>query len=106
MTNGWKLLAALLLTIAVGVQVLEASGRWDKTIADANDEAGLVAIVLCIGLAIATAAATRAARSRPRLRVEVRTRHHAHPTCHPERGTSHLTTSRSPDSTPPAKLRI
>jgi hypothetical protein len=59
-----KLIAALILTIAVGVQVLEASGRWDGSFADANDEAGLVGVVFCIGIAVAAAAA-RLARARP-----------------------------------------
>jgi len=103
MTNGWKLLAALLLTIAVGVQVLEASGRWDKTIADANDEAGLVAIVLCVGLAIVTAAAARAARGTRQ--PAGGTRHPARSAGHPA-ATRHPATSRSPGSSPPATLRI
>src|SRR5579872_5328972 len=60
-----KLLAALLLTLAVGVQVLEASGRWDATWSDANDEAAIVTVVLCVGVAIATAAARLHARPRP-----------------------------------------
>ncbi len=59
-----KLIAALILTIAVGVQVLEASGRWDGGFADANDEAGLVGVVLCVGIAVAAAAA-RLTRARP-----------------------------------------
>ena len=46
-----------MLALCVGVQLLEASGRWDDTVQDANDEAGIVAIVLCIGVAIATATA-------------------------------------------------
>ena len=60
-----RLLAALLLTLAVGVQVLEASGRWDATWSDANDEAAIVAVVLCVGVAMATAAARLHARPRP-----------------------------------------
>ena len=31
------------------------SGRWDRSIQDANDEASLVAIVLCVGVAISVA---------------------------------------------------
>ena len=50
-----RLIAAVLLTLCVGVHILEASGRWDGTFADANDEAGIVAVVLCIGIAIAVA---------------------------------------------------
>jgi uncharacterized membrane protein required for colicin V production len=52
-------IVAAMVALAVGVQILEASGRWDKTLQEANDEAGLVAIVLCIGVAIATANAFR-----------------------------------------------
>jgi hypothetical protein len=52
-----KLLVAALLTLCVGVHLLEVSGRWDRTFHDAEDEAGLVAVVLCIGVAISTAGA-------------------------------------------------
>jgi hypothetical protein len=48
---------AVLLTLGIGVQLLELSGRWDQTIQDANDEAGIVAVVLCIGVALTTAGA-------------------------------------------------
>ena len=51
-----KLFIAALLTVAVGLYALELSGRWDQTLQDTNDEAGLVAIVLCIGVALSTAA--------------------------------------------------
>jgi hypothetical protein len=50
-----KLFAAALLTLCVGVHVLEMSGRWDRTFQDANDEAGIVAVVLCIGVAVSVA---------------------------------------------------
>ena len=50
-----KFLIAVLLVLCVGVQLLEASGRWDRTFKDANDEAGIVVIVLCVGIAIAVA---------------------------------------------------
>jgi hypothetical protein len=50
-----KPFAAVLLTLCVGVHVLEVSGRWDRTLHDADDEAGVVAIVLCVGLAVAVA---------------------------------------------------
>ena len=53
--RSWKLLAALLLTIAIGPQLLELTGRWDRTFQDANDEAGIVAVVFCVGIAIAIA---------------------------------------------------
>jgi hypothetical protein len=54
-----KLFVAVLLTLCVGVQVLEASGRWDRTLQDAGDEAVIVTSVLCIGAAIAVARAAR-----------------------------------------------
>ena len=44
-----------MLVLCIGVQLLEASGRWDRTIPDANDEAGIVAIVLCIGIGVGVA---------------------------------------------------
>lgn len=50
-----KLFAATLLALCVGVHLLEASGRWDRTFQDANDEAGIVAVVLCVGVAFAAA---------------------------------------------------
>jgi hypothetical protein len=56
MMRSRKLLIAVLLALSVGVQLLEASGRWDHTFADANDEAGIVVVALCIGIAIAVAA--------------------------------------------------
>jgi hypothetical protein len=31
------------------------SGRWDHTFQDANDEAGIVAAILCVGIAVAVA---------------------------------------------------
>lgn len=52
-----KLFVAALLALCIGVQVLEASGRWDRTLQDANDEAGIVAIVLCVGFALEAAGA-------------------------------------------------
>ena len=52
-----KLFAAALLTMCVGIHVVELSGRWDQTFQDANDEAGIVAVVLCIGIAVAVAGA-------------------------------------------------
>lgn len=47
-----RLFAATLLTLCVGVHVLEVSGRWDQTFQDANDEAGIVAVVFCVGAAL------------------------------------------------------
>lgn len=48
-----KLMLAVLLALCVGVQLLEASGRWDLTLRDANDEASIVVVVLCVGVAVA-----------------------------------------------------
>jgi len=56
--------AAVLLAFAVGAQLVEMSGRWDRTLADAGDEAAVVAVVLCVGVAFAAAAALKA-RMRP-----------------------------------------
>ena len=50
------MLIAILLTLSVSVYIVEMSGRWDHSIQDANDEAGFVAIVLCVGLALSIAA--------------------------------------------------
>jgi uncharacterized membrane protein len=51
-----KLMLAMLLALCVGVQLLEASGRWDLTLRDANDEASIVVVVLCVGVAVAVVA--------------------------------------------------
>ena len=61
------LLAATLLTLCVSVQVLEASGQWDRTLKDADDEAIIVTIVLCIGSALVAARVLRHAFSLSRL---------------------------------------
>ena len=53
------LLAATLLTLSIGLQVLEATGRWDRTFQDSGDEAAIVTVVLCIGAALVVAAVTR-----------------------------------------------
>jgi hypothetical protein len=50
-----KLFVAFLLTLCVGVYAVEMSGRWDRSIQDANDEAGFVGIVLCIGVVLSAA---------------------------------------------------
>ena len=55
--NVGKLLAATLLVLCIGVQVLEASGHWDRAAKDTNDEAIIVVVVLCIGAAVAAAGA-------------------------------------------------
>src|SRR5262249_53083154 len=54
-----RLLAATLVTLCVGVQALEATGRWDRTIQDTGDEAVVVTVVLCIGAALVAARALR-----------------------------------------------
>ena len=46
-----------MLALCIVIFSLEATGRWDRTIADANDEAGIVAMVFCIGVAVSVAAA-------------------------------------------------
>jgi hypothetical protein len=53
------LLAATLLTFSIGLQVLETTGRWDRTFQDTGDEAAIVTAVLCIGAALVVAAVTR-----------------------------------------------
>jgi len=52
-------LAALLLVLCVGLQVLEATGRWDHTFQDSRDEAIVVTIVLCVGAALVVAVSKR-----------------------------------------------
>ena len=42
----YKLFAVVLLTLCIGAQVLEATGRWDRSLQDAGDEAVIVAIVI------------------------------------------------------------
>jgi hypothetical protein len=59
-----KLLATTLLVLCIGLQVLEASGHWDRALKDSNDEAIIVVVVLCIGAAVAGAGALLA-RVRP-----------------------------------------
>ena len=49
----WKFFVATLLAVCVVVYALDLSGRWDRTIKDANDEAGIVTVVLCVGAAVA-----------------------------------------------------
>ena len=59
-----KLFVAALLTLGIGLQLLEASGQWDRAIQDTNDEAVIVIVVLCIGATVAAAGALLA-RIRP-----------------------------------------
>jgi len=56
-TSSRRRLLAVLIVLGLGVQLLEASGHWDRTFKDANDEIGVVAVVLCIGIAISLIAA-------------------------------------------------
>ena len=58
MTIG-TLLAAVLVTLCIGLQVLEATGRWDRDFQETGDEAVLVSVVLCIGTALVVASAVR-----------------------------------------------
>jgi hypothetical protein len=44
-----------MLLWCVGIHAVEVSGRWDQTLQDANDEAAIVAVVLCVGVAVAAA---------------------------------------------------
>jgi hypothetical protein len=54
-----RLLAATLLTVAIGLQILETTGRWDGTLQDTGDEAIIVTVVLCVGAALVAARAAR-----------------------------------------------
>ena len=97
-----RLLVAVLLTIAAAVCVAELSGRWDQTLKDANDEAGLVAIVLCVGAAVSAAGAalqnvrpgTAHARRHPAIAFRT------------ERCTSHVIPLPAGNVSPPIPLRI
>ncbi len=55
--NVRRFAVAVCLTLCVGLQVLEATGRWDYTFQDSQDEAVVVALVLCVGATIAIARA-------------------------------------------------
>jgi len=61
-------LIAVLVTLCLGLQVLEATGRWDHALQDTSDEAVIVAIALCIGSSIIVAAAMRTRLSLPVMR--------------------------------------
>ena len=96
-----KLLVTALLTRCIGVQVLEASGRWDRALQDTNDEAVIVVVVLCIGAAFAGAGAllTRIRPSRISSRIVlVPTRPSAWPATRFDLSTSY--------TSPPVSLRI
>ena len=97
-----RLLVAVLLTIAAAVCVAELSGRWDQTLKDANDEAGLVAIVLCVGAAVSAAGAALQ-NVRP---GTARARHHPAIAFRTERCTSHVIPLPAGNVSPPIPLRI
>jgi hypothetical protein len=61
------LLPATLLTLCVGLQVLEASGQWDRTLKDAGDEVIIVTVALCIGSGLVAARVLRHVFSLSRL---------------------------------------
>ncbi len=94
-----KWVVGLLLAAAIGVQLVETTGRWDRAISDAGDEASVVAIVLCIGVGFAVAAALRA-----RMGPE-RTASHAVPPPRVERSSRRASFVVSVES-PPTTLRI
>jgi len=97
-----RLLVAVLLTIAAAVCVAELSGRWDQTLKDANDEAGLVSIVLCVGAAVSAAGAALQ-NVRP---GTARARHHPAIAFRTERCTSHVIPLPAGNVSPPIPLRI
>src|SRR5689334_19477693 len=66
-----KLLAATLLMLCIGVQALEATGRWDRTFQDTGDEVALVTVVLCIGAALLAAGALRQQLSSTTVRLTI-----------------------------------
>ena len=55
-----RILVLTLLSVLMGAHLVETSGRWDRTISDADDEAGVVAVVLCVGAALCAAGVLRA----------------------------------------------
>ena len=96
-----KLLIGAMLTLCVGLQVLEATGRWDRALKDTNDEAIIVVVVLCIGAALAAAGAVLNRISPARGRVLVLAAPSTATSCSSSR--SDLFPSRG---SPPVSLRI
>jgi hypothetical protein len=96
-----KLLIGAMLILCVGLQVLEATGHWDRALKDTNDEAVIVVVVLCIGAAVAMAHALRANLRPTRLLVRLV----PGPTAAWRSSTSRLALSDSRGS-PPVSLRI
>jgi len=97
-----KVAVASLLVLCVAIHVLELSGRWDRTLPDVNDEAGLVAVVLCVGAAMSFARTLLGTVVLQRFHVRV------HVALEPLRGLSFV--SECPfdrlASSPPLPLRI
>ena len=56
-----KFFVGFLLALCLLIYALEMSGRWDQTLSDANDEASIVVIVLCVGVAVSVAGTLAAA---------------------------------------------
>jgi drug/metabolite transporter (DMT)-like permease len=97
-----RLFVAGLLFACAGVFVLELSGHWDRTLSDANDEVGLVAVVLCVGVAIAAARTLlKTIRERARKSVVVATL-----TARIQSSPSRLSVSSILFTGPPLPLRI
>ena len=99
--NVGKLLAATLLVLCIGVQVLEASGHWDRALKDSNDEAIIVVVVLCIGAAVGAAGAVLA-RVRPARIISQIVFAGTSPSLRP----APRLTSSSSCASPPVRLRI
>lgn len=95
-----KLLAATLLTLCLGLQALEATGRWDRTLPDTGDEAVIVTVVLCIGAALVAARFVRPAVSLSLIRSLILVR----PTAFHQSVLS--TTAPAVSASPPVSLRI
>ena len=96
-----RLLAATLLTFSIGLPLLEATGRWDRTFQDTGDEAAIVAAVLCIGAALVVAAVTGSHISLPAIEVPVMFR--------PATGVEFIAPLAAPPfakASPPLSLRI
>jgi len=100
-----KVFASILLTLCIGIHVLEASGRWDQTFQDANDEAVIVAVILCVGVAVSGASARLSALRLTRIRQPLSTVQ-ARTTC-PVRSRDWLSALLfAAPSPPPLRLRI
>jgi hypothetical protein len=96
-----RLLAAILLALCIGVQVLEASGKWDRALEDTSDEAIIVVVVLCIGAAVAKAGTLLA-----RVRLSRIASHIVLTAMSPSVWPSSLLAISSSYASPPVSLRI